>query len=151
MHTSNTNRGGRATTTSRNDDEDDNGPLSNEGALSAKISGALPLEKVETKRSLENKTVKELTAEVKENQTKKCPRSKTKFEGPYPLEKAELVDFVLHLRGEPVCSVCFDQFEEGEYVRVLPCAHRYHIECVDRWLASKSIRCPVCQHPADER
>ena len=106
MHTSNTNRGGRATTTSRNDDEDDNGPLSNEGALSAKIIGALPLEKVETKRSLENKTVKELTAEVKENQTKKCPRSKTKFEGPYPLEKAELVDFVLHLRGEPVCVRC---------------------------------------------
>ena len=96
-------------------------------------------------------SVKELAREVKANHASKCPHSKAKFKGPPPLEKEELVEVVLSLRGDPMCSVCFEQFVEDEYVRVLPCGHRYHIECVDRWLASKSIRCPMCQHPADER
>ena len=134
------------------DDDEDSGPLSNEGVLSAKIIGALPLEKVEGKSALLKRwSVKELAREVKANQTSKCPHSKAKFKGPPPLEKEELVEVVLSLRGDPMCSVCFEQFVEDEYVRVLPCGHRYHIECVDRWLASKSIRCPICQHPADER
>ena len=120
--------------------------------LSAKIIGALPLEKVEGKSALLKRwSVKELAREVKANHASKCPHSKAKFKGPPPLEKEELVEVVLSLRGDPMCSVCFEQFVEDEYVRVLPCGHRYHIECVDRWLASKSIRCPMCQHPADER
>ena len=152
------NRGGRATA-SRNreendddddDDDDDSGPLSKEGVLSSKIIGALPIEKVESKATLSKMTVKELARELKEEK-KKCPRSKMKAEGPPPIEKEELVELILKLRGDPLCSVCFEEFEEGEHVRALPCAHRFHIECVDRWLASKSIRCPMCQHPADER
>jgi hypothetical protein len=145
------NRGGRATA-SRNEeeDEDDSGPLSKEGVLSSKIIGALPIEKVESKATLSKMSVKELARELKEEK-KKCPRSKMKSEGPPPIEKEELVELILKLRGDPLCSVCFEEFEEGEHVRALPCAHRFHIECVDRWLASKSIRCPMCQHPADER
>jgi len=149
-------RGGRATA-SRNgeenndqDDDDNSGPLSKEGVLSSKIIGALPIEKVESKATLSKMTVKELARELKEEK-KKCPRSKMKSEGPPPIEKEELVELILKLRGDPLCSVCFEEFEEGEHVRALPCAHRFHIECVDRWLASKSIRCPMCQHPADER
>ncbi len=148
------NRGGTAGARERGDgdDDEDSGPLSNEGVLSAKIIGALPLEKVEGKSSLLKRwSVKELAREVKANHASKCPHSKAKFKGPPPLEKEELVEVVLSLRGDPMCSVCFEQFVEDEYVRVLPCGHRYHIECVDRWLASKSIRCPICQHPADER
>ena len=151
------NRGGRATA-SRNgeennddgNDDEDSGPLSKEGVLSSKIIGALPIEKVESKATLSKTTVKELARELKEEK-KKCPRSKMKSEGPPPIEKEELVELILKLRGDPLCSVCFEEFEEGEHVRALPCAHRFHIECVDRWLASKSIRCPMCQHPADER
>jgi hypothetical protein len=147
----NNNRGGRATA-SRNEEEeeDDSGPLSKEGVLSSKIIGALPIEKVESKATLSKMSVKELARELKEEK-KKCPRSKMKSEGPPPIEKEELVELILKLRGDPLCSVCFEEFEEGEHVRALPCAHRFHIECVDRWLASKSIRCPMCQHPADER
>jgi len=43
------------------------------------------------------------------------------------------------------CSVCLEQFKEGEELRMLPCMHRYHRGCIDRWL-SRSPACPVCKH-----
>ena len=57
-------------------------------------------------------SVKELAREVKANHASKCPHSKAKFKGPPPLEKEELVEVVLSLRGDPMCSVCFEQFVE---------------------------------------
>lgn len=44
------------------------------------------------------------------------------------------------------CSVCISDFEEGEEVRMLPCIHAYHKDCIDKWLSQK-INCPVCQRP----
>lgn len=44
------------------------------------------------------------------------------------------------------CSICLAEFEEGEKLRVLPnCNHGFHVECIDRWLASHSS-CPICRH-----
>lgn len=43
------------------------------------------------------------------------------------------------------CSVCLEQFKDGEELRMLPCMHRYHCGCIDRWLA-QSPACPVCKH-----
>lgn len=43
------------------------------------------------------------------------------------------------------CMVCLEKFEDGENIRILPCVHRYHRDCVDRWLA-ENRRCPVCKH-----
>jgi len=43
------------------------------------------------------------------------------------------------------CSICLEQFKEGEELRMLPCMHRYHRGCIDRWLA-RSPACPVCKH-----
>ncbi|KAD4585998.1 hypothetical protein R6Q59_035623 [Mikania micrantha] len=43
------------------------------------------------------------------------------------------------------CSICLGVFEDGEKVKVLPvCCHRYHCECVDKWLLTQSS-CPVCR------
>ncbi|MFS7968808.1 putative transcription factor C2H2 family [Helianthus anomalus] len=43
------------------------------------------------------------------------------------------------------CSICLGVFEEGEKVKVLPvCYHRYHCECVDKWLVTHSS-CPICR------
>ncbi|CAI7759091.1 unnamed protein product [Closterium sp. NIES-53] len=43
------------------------------------------------------------------------------------------------------CTVCLSDFNEGELVRsVLPCEHRFHVACIDHWLASKTT-CPVCR------
>eukprot|EP00928_Gymnodinium_smaydae_P072375 TRINITY_DN55749_c0_g1_i1.p1 TRINITY_DN55749_c0_g1~~TRINITY_DN55749_c0_g1_i1.p1 ORF type:complete len:359 (+),score=90.80 TRINITY_DN55749_c0_g1_i1:78-1154(+) len=43
------------------------------------------------------------------------------------------------------CMVCLEEFRGGDEVRILPCLHRYHRECVDNWLAVNR-HCPVCKH-----
>eukprot|EP00747_Dinoflagellata_sp_TGD_P169902 gnl/TRDRNA2_/TRDRNA2_200074_c0_seq1.p1 gnl/TRDRNA2_/TRDRNA2_200074_c0~~gnl/TRDRNA2_/TRDRNA2_200074_c0_seq1.p1 ORF type:complete len:338 (-),score=40.52 gnl/TRDRNA2_/TRDRNA2_200074_c0_seq1:110-1078(-) len=43
------------------------------------------------------------------------------------------------------CNICCEAFSRGERLRVLPCLHRFHCACVDRWLA-QSRTCPVCKH-----
>jgi len=42
------------------------------------------------------------------------------------------------------CVVCMQDFEEGEQLRVLPCSHEFHTQCVDRWLKVKKD-CPLCR------
>lgn len=41
------------------------------------------------------------------------------------------------------CSVCVDDFEQGQDVRVLPCKHKFHPECIDPWLLNVSGTCPL--------
>jgi len=47
--------------------------------------------------------------------------------------------------GQEECSICFDNFAEGEQLRLLPCMHKFHASCVERWLVQKHT-CPVCKH-----
>ncbi|KAJ1835502.1 hypothetical protein LPJ63_001054 [Coemansia sp. RSA 2711] len=46
------------------------------------------------------------------------------------------------------CIVCIDDFVVGSKMRILPCGHNFHIECIDPWLTSKSSLCPLCKHDA---
>lgn len=44
------------------------------------------------------------------------------------------------------CSICIDEFEEGELVRLLPrCGHAYHTECILPWLCERQGHCPLCK------
>jgi hypothetical protein len=45
----------------------------------------------------------------------------------------------------PSCSICTEDFTLGSDVRVLPCNHRFHPECVDPWLLNVSGTCPLCR------
>lgn len=48
------------------------------------------------------------------------------------------------------CSVCTDDFIKGQDIRVLPCKHKFHPECIDPWLLNVSGTCPLCRvdlHP----
>ncbi|KAK3006640.1 hypothetical protein RJ639_016418 [Escallonia herrerae] len=50
------------------------------------------------------------------------------------------------------CSICLAEFERGELLRVLPrCKHMFHKDCIDQWLPSRSLHCPVCRDCAIER
>ncbi|KAF8010074.1 hypothetical protein BT93_J0900 [Corymbia citriodora subsp. variegata] len=46
--------------------------------------------------------------------------------------------------GDGVCPICKDKFVEGEKVKVLPCVHRYHQDCILPWLRMHNT-CPVCR------
>lgn len=48
------------------------------------------------------------------------------------------------------CSVCLSDFELGETLKVLPCSHFFHSNCIDHWLLHSSIRCPVDNLPVDD-
>lgn len=44
------------------------------------------------------------------------------------------------------CCVCLSMVEEGEETRLLPCLHRFHRVCVDKWLDDGCRKtCPVCR------
>jgi hypothetical protein len=47
--------------------------------------------------------------------------------------------------GSLGCSICTEDFNRGEEVRVLPCNHKFHPECVDPWLLNVSGTCPLCR------
>lgn len=52
------------------------------------------------------------------------------------------------------CSVCTDDFIKGQDIRVLPCNHKFHPDCIDPWLLNVSGTCPmwyvlqqaICEH-----
>ncbi|OHF00408.1 hypothetical protein CORC01_04389 [Colletotrichum orchidophilum] len=43
------------------------------------------------------------------------------------------------------CSICTEDFTVGEDVRVLPCNHKFHPNCVDPWLVNVAGTCPLCR------
>uniref|UniRef100_A0A8C6YCJ2 Ring finger protein 215 n=1 Tax=Naja naja TaxID=35670 RepID=A0A8C6YCJ2_NAJNA len=43
------------------------------------------------------------------------------------------------------CAICLDQFQKNQCLRVLPCLHEFHRDCVDPWLLLQQT-CPLCKH-----
>ena len=48
------------------------------------------------------------------------------------------------------CTVCQEDFNTEDSVRLLPCEHIYHPDCIDDWLKEHSYKCPCCRKPAAE-
>lgn len=48
--------------------------------------------------------------------------------------------------NEP-CSVCQEDYNEGEDVGTLVCGHDFHRECIKQWLTHKNL-CPICKTTA---
>lgn len=44
------------------------------------------------------------------------------------------------------CSICYGDYEEGQFLRSLGCGHDYHRVCIDEWLTRHRNRCPMCLH-----
>lgn len=50
-------------------------------------------------------------------------------------------------KGE--CSICLDDWEIGEIVKEMPCKHRFHGDCVEKWLKIHGS-CPICRYKMPE-
>ncbi|XP_028796750.1 NEP1-interacting protein-like 2 [Neltuma alba] len=49
------------------------------------------------------------------------------------------------LYNESCCSICFQEFEDGDVIRMLPkCDHMFHFHCIDKWLIRQGS-CPMCR------
>lgn len=44
-----------------------------------------------------------------------------------------------------MCAICIEDFEESIIVRLLPCGHIFHPECIDPWFLTRQARCPLCK------
>jgi len=43
------------------------------------------------------------------------------------------------------CSICFENYEDGNEIKYLWCLHRFHKNCVDHWLEGHT-NCPICKN-----
>ena len=41
------------------------------------------------------------------------------------------------------CPICLEEF--GDNTKILECAHKYHISCIDEWL-NEHNNCPICRN-----
>jgi len=72
------------------------------------------------------------------------PASKESIE---VMEKVEIEE-----GGGGECVVCLEEFEVGGVVKEMPCKHRFHGKCIEKWLGIHGS-CPVCRYqmPIDEK
>lgn len=44
------------------------------------------------------------------------------------------------------CVICLLDFVHGDKIRILPCKHFFHLDCIRKWLVT-SLTCPYCRQP----
>lgn len=49
-----------------------------------------------------------------------------------------------HIESGLQCTICIDNLNLGEKVKLLPCNHYYHEKCITPWLKKQAI-CPNCR------
>jgi hypothetical protein len=47
-------------------------------------------------------------------------------------------------QNEDRCTICIEDFVEGEQVACVPCFHLFHKDCIEKWLKMKN-ECPICK------
>ena len=66
-------------------------------------------------------------------------------------EKAKGCSAEVKLEGEgdecELCSICLSRYRKGmgQGARVLPCMHKFHKVCIDKWFNMCRKTCPVCR------
>jgi hypothetical protein len=48
------------------------------------------------------------------------------------------------------CTICIMEIEDGDRIGVLPCEHKFHVDCLKEWIKRKNS-CPLCQVPGIAR
>lgn len=56
------------------------------------------------------------------------------------------------LRSSPStdsCPICLEEFRQQDLIRILPCKHEFHGDCIFPWLLERG-KCPVCKYSIAE-
>ncbi|CAF1986709.1 BnaC07g16840D [Brassica napus] len=54
--------------------------------------------------------------------------------------------FADSFHGGDTCAICLEDYRFGDSLRLLPCQHAFHLNCIDSWLTKWGTSCPVCKH-----
>lgn len=63
------------------------------------------------------------------------------FFGPHQID-SEVARFMEENRNS--CPVCLCAFQNNDIIKILPCKHFFHKDCIDPWFL-KEATCPVCK------
>ena len=66
------------------------------------------------------------------------------------VEKHELLKALIESdsTSNRTCSICCEDYISGDVLKILPCRHKYHHECIEKWvtMSSQSTRVPTCPY-----
>lgn len=50
------------------------------------------------------------------------------------------------------CPICLENFEEQVQIKLLPCNHGFHSDCIDPWIVQKNNdTCPICRQTVADK
>lgn len=49
------------------------------------------------------------------------------------------------IESKELCSICLENFEPNDQIRILKCGHKYHDLCIFNWLTKRKAICPLCK------
>ena len=54
--------------------------------------------------------------------------------------------------ADSTCVICQEDFKNKEKLKITPCEHIFHPQCISKWLETECIRptCPSCRHDCRE-
>ena len=66
----------------------------------------------------------------------------------YILIKIQLKDISKLEENKKECTICYEDFQNGQDITYLPCSHIFHYECLLRIRVLK--RCPLCRYDLEK-
>ncbi|CAF1124956.1 unnamed protein product [Rotaria sp. Silwood1] len=45
------------------------------------------------------------------------------------------------------CTICMEKYQDGQQLKLLPCTHIFHLNCIETYLKEFSIQCPLDNLP----
>ena len=60
----------------------------------------------------------------------------------YPISKIHDINKLAEDKKR--CSICLENFKNGDDSIILPCIHIFHSECIKKWMKNNGI-CPICK------
>ena len=67
------------------------------------------------------------------------------------LEEITITDINIKDYKDKDCNICLEQYELNNNIKILPCKHFFHKNCIKEWLCNEKINCPICRKDIREK